>query len=244
MRIDTDRLKALYRDYVRQKTPASLDGCPSPERLLRLLRSRSSEGEATELVDHISRCRFCFSEFGFVLDVLRQEKEFVRELENRQPTGGKPGPRKGLRQKIFEWRLGWRHLLPRFSWHAALIIGGVVLAGFMIGKYAIFRPSETYRGPSPAGVELLEPVGDKVSGRDLVFRWKKTADSEYYILELFDRVLERVWKSGKITEESVALPHELAAALEVQRPYFWAVTAHFQNGEKRSSPMGKFTLKD
>ncbi len=244
MRIDTDRLKALYRDYVRQKTPASLDGCPSPERLLRLLRSRSSDSEATELVDHISRCRFCFSEFGFVLDVLRQEKEFVRELENSRPTGGKPGPRKGLRQKIFEWRLGWRHLLPRLSWHAALILAGVVLAGYMIGKYAIFRPSETYRGPAHAGVELLEPVGDKISGLGLVFRWKKTADSEYYILELFDQALELVWKSGKIAEESLTLPQELAGALKVQRPYFWEVTAHLQNGQKRSSPMEKFTLKD
>ena len=163
MKIDTDRLKSIYRDYVRQKTPALLDGCPSPERLLRLLRSRSSDAEATELVDHISHCRYCFSEFGFVLDVLRQEKDFVRELENRQTAGGRPGPRRGLRQKIFEWRLGWRRLAPRFSWHAAIILTGVVLAGFVIVRYAVFRSPETYRGPAPAGVKLVEPVVDNLA---------------------------------------------------------------------------------
>ena len=244
MKIDTDRLKALYRDYVRQKTPASLDGCPSPERLLRLLRSRSSDREATEIVDHISRCRFCFSEFGFVLDVLRQEKEFVRELENRQPLDGRPGPRKGLRQKIFEWRLGWRHLIPRFSWHAALVLAGFVLAGFLITRSVIFRSSETYRGPASAGLELLEPRGDDVSRGKLVFRWNKAANSEYYILELFDQDLTPVWKTGKITAESVAPPRDVSAALEVRRPYFWEVTAHLPKGLMVSSPIEKFILKD
>jgi hypothetical protein len=244
MRLDTDRLKALYREYVRQKTPASLDGCPSPERLLRLLRARSPDKEVTELVDHISRCRFCFSEFGFVLDILRQEKEFVRELENRQSAGGGPGPRKGLRRRIFEWRLGWRPLVPRFSWHAAAILAGVVLAGFLIGKYAVFRPAEAYRGPATLGVELLEPNGDEVSVRDLVFRWKKTADAESYTLELFDQALERVWKSGRLTGESVSLPRDLAATLGKGRPYFWEVTAHLRHGQQTSSPLQRFTLKD
>jgi len=243
MRIDTDRLKALYRDYVRQRTPASLDGCPAPERLLQLLRSRSSDGEVTELVDHISRCRFCFSEFGFVLDVLRQEKEFVRELENSRSIDGKPGPRKGLRRRVYEWRLNWRLLAPRFAWHAALILVGVVLTGFMITKFLDLRPGEAYRGPAD-GVELLEPLRGRVSGTDLVFRWKKTAAAEYYILELFDQTLAPVWKSDRITQESAALPRELGAALEVERSYFWEVMAYLRDGQTRSSRMERFTLKE
>lgn len=244
MKIDTDRLKILYRDYVRQRTPASLDGCPPPERILQLLRSRCSDSEAMEIVDHISRCRFCFSEFGFVLDVLRQEKEFVRELENRQATGGKSGPRKGLRRKILEWRPGWRRPLPRLTWQGAFVLAGVVLAGFIIGKYAVFRPSEEYRGPSTAGVELLEPVGNDVSAGGLLFHWKKTPGAESYTLALFDEALERVWQSGGLTEESVVLPPELAAALAKGRTYFWEVTAHLAHGQETSSPMERFTLKD
>ncbi len=244
MKVDTDRLKAIYRDYIRQKTPASLDGCPSPERLLRLLRSRSSDGEATEIIDHVSRCRFCFSEFGFVLDILRQERDFVREIEKRRSIDGKPGRWKGLRQKLFGLLWGRRASFPQFSWQAALVLAGFILASFMVARFAIFRPSETYRSGSQSRIELIEPAGDEISGQALVFRWKKSDHSEYYVLELFDQTLAPVWTSGKTTEEYVAPPKELTATLEVNQPYFWEVTAYQKNGEKNSSPIGKFVLTE
>jgi hypothetical protein len=114
----------------------------------------------------------------------------------------------------------------------------------MVGKYVVFRPSATYRGPTPGTVELLNPVGEEVSVGNLVFRWRKAAGSAYYTLELFDPALERIWKSGNLTEESATLPQDLAATLEKGRAYFWEVTAYLSNGQKSSSPMKKFILKD
>jgi hypothetical protein len=244
MRIDTDRLKAVYQDYIRQKTPSSLKDCPSPKKMVRLLRSRSSDKEATEIIDHISRCSFCFSEFEFLLEVLRQEKDFIQEVEKTLLNSDRPSHQKEPRHKILGWLLDWRTFVPRFSWRAALILGGVILAGFFMARSLIFRPSETFRGKSLAGVKLVAPVREKIPKAALVFRWKKVNNSKFYTLELFDQALAPVWNSDKITEESAVLPKELTMTLEVNRPYFWTVTAYLANGEKISSRLEKFIPKE
>lgn len=244
MKIDTDVLKASYQDYVRQKTPSSLKDCPSPKKIVRLLRSGTSDKEATNIIDHISRCSFCFSEFEFVLDVLRQEKDFIQEARKRLLNNETPRHRKECRQKILAWRLDWRTFVPRFSWRAALILASFIIVALFMAKSLFFRPSEKYRTGSLTGVKLVETAGGKVSRSALVFKWKKVNNSKYYILELFDQALAPVWNSDKITEESVALPKELINTLEANRPYFWMVTAFLTDGEKISSPLEKIMLKE
>jgi hypothetical protein len=84
-------------------------------------------------------------------------------------------------------------------------------------------------------------VRERIPRSNLIFRWEKVNHSKFYILELFDQALAPVWKSDSITAESAALPGELAGTLEVNRPYFWTVTAYLTNGEKISSRLEKFT---
>jgi len=244
MRIDTDGLKAAYQDYVRHKTPSSLKDCPSPKKIVRLLRSGSSDKEATKIIDHISRCSFCFSEFEFLLEVFRQEKDFIQEVKKSLPNNDRSGRRKEPRQKSLGLRLDWRAFIPRFSWRAALLLAGFGLATFFMAKSFIFRPSEKYRTGSLAGIKLVKPVGENIPKAALVFKWKKVNGSNYYTVELFDQSLAPVWNSEKITEEFAILPKELATILEVNRPYFWMVTAYLTNGEKISSRLEKFIPKE
>lgn len=244
MKIDIDGLKGMYSDSVRQKKPGSLKDCPSPKKIVKLLRSRSSDKEATKIIDHVSRCNFCFSEFEFLLEVFRHEKEFIQEGEKRLPESDRPGPPKRPRQKILGWRLDWSALVPHFSPRAALILAGFVLVSFFIARYIIFRPPEKYRAGSLIAVKLVEPVGEKVSRGALIFRWKTVYNYQYYILELFDQALAPVWNSGKINEEFVALPKELTTTLEVNQTYFWMVTAYLNNGEKISSRLEKIILRE
>jgi hypothetical protein len=244
MKIDSDGLKAMYQDYVRRKVPSPKTRCPSPEKIVRLLRSGSSNKEATELIDHISRCSLCFSEFEFILDVLRHEKEFIRDVETGLADQGKPNHQKESGLKILGWRLGWRTLFPRFSWCGALIVAGLFFVGIFVTRSILFHPTEKYRAGSLTAVELVQPAGGRVSKAALFFKWKKVDRSEYYILELFDQALAPIWKSDKITEESAALSKELITSLEVNRPYFWTVTAYLNNGEKVPSRLEKFVLKE
>ena len=236
MKIDIDGLKAVYPDYVRQKKPNLLKDCPSPKKIVRLLRSGSSAKEATKIIDHISRCSLCFSELEFLLEVFRKEKNFLQEVEKRLPESEGPGHREEPRHKILGWRLDWR---------AAVIFAGFILVSFFIAKFTIFRPSEIYRAGSLTDIKLVEPAGENVSRAALVFKWKKVNNSTYYVLEFFDQALAPVWKSDRITkEESAAVPKELITTLEVNRLYFWMVTAYLDSGEKISSRLEKFVLKE
>ncbi|MGB7297201.1 MAG: hypothetical protein WBC70_16590 [Candidatus Aminicenantales bacterium] len=227
MKIDTDGLKAMFWNPARRKTPSSRAGCPPPEKMVKLLRSRSSGKEAAELIDHVSRCGSCFSEFGFLLDVFRQEKEFIREVEIR--TAG---------------RLERRTLISRFSWRPALILAGFLIAGFFMARFIIHRPAETYRTGSPAAVELVKPARENVARAALSFEWRKVDGADYYILDLYDQALAPVWKSDKIFEETAALPEELAASLEVNRSFFWTATAFLRNGDKVASRLERFVLTE
>jgi len=242
MRIDSDDLKALYQAHVRSKTPSSLKDCPSPKKMMRLLRSKSSAKEATQIVDHISRCSSCFCEFEFLVDVLRKEKEFIREVEQlARSREARPGRNPDCRT-IFGLRMGWRPLISRLSWRTAFFLAGLVLAGFLVSKLVLFRAPEKYRTGSSTGFELVQPVEKRIPRSSLVFKWEEVEDSEYYILELFDQALTPIWKSGKINENSALPPEGLARTLETNRSYFWMVTACKTTGEKITSRLEEFSL--
>lgn len=243
MRIDNDGLKDLYRAYVQSKTPSSMKGCPSPKKMVRLLRSKSSSKEATKVVDHISRCRSCFSEFEFLLEVLRKEKDFILEIEKELSRKETSEATKGGRQTIFGSRMGWPYL-SRFSWRTAFYLAGFVLVCFFVSKFVIFRPSEKYRTGSLMRVELVEPVEKKISKSSLVFKWQNVKNSEYYVLELFDQALSPIWKSEKIAQNETLLPEEVTKMLEINRSYFWMVTAYITNAEKITSRLEEFVLKE
>jgi hypothetical protein len=242
MRIDSDDLKALYQAHVRSKTLSSLKDCPSPKKMMRLLRSKSSAKEATQIVDHISRCSSCFCEFEFLVDVLRKEKEFIREVEQLVQSREARVGRKADCRTIFGLRMGWRPLLSRLSWRTAFFLAGFVLAGFLVSKLVLFRAPEKYRTGTSAGFELIQPVAKRIPRSSLVFKWEEVEDSEYYILELFDQALTPIWKSGKINEKFAVLPEGLTRMLETDRSYFWMVTACKTTGEKITSRLEEFSL--
>lgn len=234
MKIDIDGLKASFRDSVREKAPSSFKDCPSPQKIVRLMRSGSSDKEATEIIDHITRCRSCFSEFEFVRDVVRQEKEILPEFGRLFLSMAKgPAQRK---------EPGWRAFMPRLRWAAALFLVGVIIMAAITLKPGLFRPSEKYRSLPRAGVELTEPAGEKVIRSRLAFKWERVQNSRHYIVELFDQALAPVWRSDAITEESAAPPREVADSLEAGRPYFWMATAVLADGERVSSPLEKIVL--
>lgn len=243
MKIDTEGLKIMYRDGVRRKAPSSKNDCPSPKKMLRLLKSRSSSKESTQLIDHISRCGSCFSEFGFLSDVFRQEKDFVREVEKRIAEREKPGLQEASGPAAPEKRPREKAFIMRFSWRPVLVLAILVFTGFFMAKFVFFQPAEKFRTGSPAAVKLVKPARENVAKGVLSFEWQKVDNSEYYILELYDQALAPIWKSDKLSAETAALPKELSARLEVDRSYFWAVTAFFSNGDKIASRLERFVLK-
>jgi hypothetical protein len=227
MKIDSDGLKALYKDYVRSQVPASRECCPAPERLLGMLRGEGTEAEKAAVVDHISRCGECARELDFLLEAVRAETTMLRDLERREAreSGGR------------------RPFYFRFSWGLASLLVAAA-AGFLFWKTVISPSSETYRATSPLAMELIEPRHLQPDASSLVFRWKPIKDAGYYVVEVFDEALTALWKSEQVTQSRLLPSAVLKAKLEPGRTYFWLVTAHLTERETVVSPLQEFSLKD
>ncbi len=223
--------------------PSSGKGCPSPKKMIRLLRSRSSEREATKLVDHISHCRSCAGEFRFLLEALRHEEKLIDDLGQWLSSKNPAGVQEGERLRRFDPGIDRRPSFLRFSRSTAFLLTGFVLVGLLVAGLLIFRAPEKYRAGTGSAVELLNPVDEQISTSGLVFRWKKTRNSEYYVLELFDKALSPVWKSERISDNYAVLPRAVAEKLEINGSYFWMITARRTDGEDITSRLEEFTVK-
>lgn len=229
MKIDNDGLKAAYRDYVRSQSPASREGCPSPEQLIQMIRGGGAEDEKTRTVDHLSHCGECAREFDFLLETVRAESAMIKALDCREMRGSTD------RHRPFYFR---------FSWGLASLLVGVFAAGFLIWRLAISPPSDTYRASPVTRMELIQPGQAQANPSTLVFRWKPVRGAEYYVVEVFDEALAPLWKSGQVSQDRAVPPGGLKEKLTSGRTYFWLVTAHFPERETLASTLRAFSLKD
>ncbi len=241
MEMDDDRLKSIFQAYLETKRPSSREDCPAPESLLRLLRSNAPRREAARTIDHISACGACAAEFQVLLEVLRQEKAFVLDVEKLIRESAGNGSTEGVLVRALARLREVRSAVARPSHRLALVGAGLAIVCLVVVSSFIFRTPDTFRSSSPARVELLQPVDSNLRLSQPVFRWKPVKDSGYYILELFDETLLPVWKSESTAQSELVLPLPLARGLRVSRSYFWMVTAHFPDGETIASALEKFT---
>ncbi|MCK4264030.1 MAG: hypothetical protein KAX27_03720, partial [Candidatus Aminicenantes bacterium] len=101
-----------------------------------------------------------------------------------------------------------------------------------------------YRGANQAKIILIEPINKKYSKFLLTFKWKKIENSDYYILEIFDKTLYPVWESKKIFKTRVVLPDEISSKLIKNNRYFWMVTAFLSDGSKTESIIKEFKVTE
>jgi hypothetical protein len=243
MSLDDQKLRAIYQGCDELKKPSSGKGCPSPRKMIRLLRSWSSERETTKLVDHISHCRSCAVEFRFLLEALRHEEKLIDDLGRWLSAKNSAKVQEGARQRSLKPGIDRRPFFLRLSRSTAFLLTGFVLVGLLVAGLWIFRTPEKYRAGTGSAVELLFPVDKQISSSGLVFRWKKTRNLEYYVLELYDKALSPVWKSERISDNFAALPRAVAEKLEINGSYFWMITARSRGGEDITSRLEEFTVK-
>jgi hypothetical protein len=242
MEMDDERLKSAFQAYLETKRPPSRDGCPPPESLLRLLRSNAPRREAARTIEHVSACGACAAEFQVLLEVLRQEKAFVRDVEKFIMDSAGSHRRGAIFQRTLDRLRGLKIFPARPSPRLAALAAGLAVVCLVVVSTFLLRTSETFRSSSLARVELLQPVDSSLRLSQPVFKWEAVKDSEYYILELFDKTLLPVWKSEAVSRPGLVLSPSLARGLRVNDSYFWMVTAHFPDGETIASSLQKFTL--
>lgn len=237
MDTEEQRLKDIYQSRVRSEAPASRDQCPPPEMLLRLLRSRLSGSKAARVIDHVSHCGYCAGELKFLLEAVRREGTLVQAAESdaRALSASRSGERDSRDSGAF---------IRRLSWGTIALIAALMIISLAVARWLVFRSAGTYRSGTEAGVKLIQPVNREVSWSPLAFTWESVEGAESYSFELFDRMLKPLWEMDGIGRSEVVLPEDAVNKLAGETEFFWMVTAHLPDGEKRTSRLEKFTLKE
>ena len=197
-----------------------------------------------KIIDHMTNCHFCAQEFQFILCIFRFEKKLNEELCRHLLSQKKMPQIKRIVKQNYKKSFQKQMILQSFfSWKYAIPLFGVAIIIFALSLFQNFRYKE-YRTIDTKGIQLIEPINIKYSKSSLVFEWKDYKGSNYYLFELFDKTLLSVWKSKKIFKNFVLLPDEVVKNLDINKKYYWMITAFLPSGKKVESNIAEFILID
>ena len=241
MKINIEDLKKLYREYLIENTPPSREKCLSPEAIISAVRGRDSVEQRVDFLKHTTHCDFCLKEFGFVFQIIKQEKKTTRKLKkifrskNSSPKkNDERGSHSSTVQNIVSFLKYKRFATVMF------------LTVFVIASVSIYLVNrlgdQKIRGTTQDHIQLLHPVNKKLEKSDLIFTWKSLERALYFRIEIFDETLYPFWSSDKIIKKNLILPNHVLNSMSSGSAYFWQVTAVLPDGEKIESKLGRFII--
>ena len=231
MRIRHEDLKDLFQGYAASRKPRSRKRCPSPLAIARSFEPSASVRMKKTIVDHISQCSCCHEEFMILFEFHNLDTD---SSIFEYPTV-RDGPKRG---NASDSRLAH----PPF-WQYACVLLGLTLAISSLFLLVHQKRISGIQRTGEGGIVLLRPkVNQSISG-PIVFRWQRSVESEYFVLELFDESLLPIWKSGQIRDLQMLIPQDVYLALHPGKSYFWMVTAFSRDSRAEESAMRRFLLQ-
>ncbi len=218
MKIDNEALKKHYDNFLEAKSFPARSNCPSPELLLKSLRT--SRRKNRKIIKHFFSCVYCSREFEFMFKTIRKETEITQDLD--QLLLQTPDKKKSIKgNKTTTVSSVPKKLL--YSTTGVLIIALVLIFFLKIPKDPQFRKTRA----SPIHIEF--PNEAKLHRTQLYFEWGNFPKSDYYIIEVFDETLLQIWMSEKLTNSPYHPTEDLLNKLDSNQTYFWMVTAYSKN---------------
>lgn len=250
MKIKNKDLKNLYRAHILENFPSSRKHCPSFKKIIGSFNHKSSEKQKTKILDHITTCHYCYKEFEFIMQILRNDGKINKNIRNFHLSNKEMAfIKKRAANSLCDLKKRKELFFPILSWkYSSLFLAGILITIILI---ILFKTNSlqlievhNQRGATISRIKLFKPVGARYSKSSLSFEWSELKESNYYILEMFDETLAPFWRSNKIFHHQYAPPKELIENLSKNRTYFWMVTAFYLNGKKVESPLVEFFLID
>jgi hypothetical protein len=231
MKITHEDLKEIYRDYLEDKPTASRTKCPSPQIITACLRGESSKKRRNKIINHIFKCICCQEEFELILELVREEKRFIHDLDII------------IKEKKHRKE---KKLFPFQAFRPAWIYGFILVIGVVLVSIFVQNISEErkYRGAESNFLTLITPNKKVTIEKQHEFKWNQVQNSEYYILEIFDESLYPIWESAQIKENHKVLSKEITEKLLIQKKYYWMVTAFLSDGKTIESRLQDFMISD
>jgi hypothetical protein len=183
-----------------------------------------------KIVDHLTNCSACAREFELLLEIQRYQNQLVPQV--REAAHGK---------RSFSARPSPLHPIGLF-WKISPIVAGAmfVIASLITVIQESGRPVGIRATPS--SILLIQPDTKHPASSPLIFIWEEVKGAEMYILELYDETLLPIWRSPKILSSPLTLPEDLAGRLQLNKPYFWMITAYQKKVKLVESELTRFII--
>jgi hypothetical protein len=232
MKTNLAEVSRVYRDYLRGERPASGEACPTIERLAQCVLGDVPGKERAEIVGHAANCAACAAALKDLLAISAETDRVATEMIHSAGRGQAGEPRGA---KAF-W--GWLTGKPA----VAVMAGVFVLAVITFSIFRLQDRSGTRGGPE-ARILLVSPVAGSLSRDGLEFRWQSLAGADHYTVELFDKSLKLVWRSGSVSGNEVRPPDGVGKDLNAGETYYWMVTAVTGDHSELKSRLAEFSVK-
>lgn len=235
MKIDQTELKNIINEHPHEKNFFTKLNCPSPKKLIALLRFDLSDRKRSKVIDRLVYCSSSAQEIKFINEILTAEKNFDKEaaliLTRRKQASRKKG--------IFK-----KSPFPKLSWNSmsvAAVITTIILSASLFFLIKTDKPA--IERDSTLQLSLISPDNISLSLSELIFQWENDPDTEHNIVEISDDSSKIIWKSEKILSHTLVPPEELKELLKKGKTYLWMVTSYLTTGRQIESTLAKFKVK-
>jgi len=116
-----------------------------------------------------------------------------------------------------------------------------VIASLVIVVRESGRPGDIRATPS--SILLIQPDAKHPASFPLIFKWEGVKGAETYILELYDETLLPIWKSPDLLSPQLTMPEDLAGRLQLNKLYFWMITAYHKKEKLAESELTQFIVR-
>lgn len=229
---DEEPIEGLLHDSLGGPAPDH----PGAESLARLVTGEAGRKERAKTLDHVAGCDLCSR-------LLQSALRLSREIDQINERPGYAQVLGGSKDQLAKTKSP-----GRFSWRRQAMFASAALIGLIGVTYSIISLSDgpaIRRGRAEAQVRLISPrPGALFAAGEIQFRWAAVPHSAHYIVEIFGAALEKVWRSGPITETLLILPEGAGGALHAGGRYFWRLTAVLEDGRELISRLAEFSVQE
>jgi len=232
MKTNLAEVSRVYQHYLRGEKPASGEPCPPIERLAQCVFADVPGKERAEIVGHAANCSACAAALKDLLDIQAETDRVAAEVKR---SAGRGRAREFGGAKAFWERLSG---MPA----VAAIAGIFVLAVISFSVIRLLDRSGTRGGPE---VRLLavSPVTTSLSKDGVEFRWEGLPGVNHFAVEVFDKSLKLVWRSGPVTGNELRPADGIDKSLTAGETYYWMVTAVMGDHSEIRSRLAEFSVK-
>ena len=233
MKTNPTQIAEVYRAYLDERKAEPGEGCPIPEDLVQFATQGANRKARVRIMEHVSNCADCALVLKSILRLSGEIDKLTGKTEvfQRCPQDEALGKKERFQ------------LIPGRRAAVAMLAG---MIGLTIITLSVIRISDrpVVRGTAGPRVQLLSPKqGATYPAEDIKFKWEAVPKAARYTVELFNRSLEKIWRSGPISNAGTELPAEARGVIFKGETYFWRVTAVLEEGEELVSRLAEFSIR-